>query len=83
MHVNILMITFLETLFQHLISFIQDHSLDTTEVNVASFYVIKHSTTSTHKEVNTTSKSSSLVIDRHSAVNSQSFKLIWMMFQLS
>ena len=74
---------FLEALLEHLISFIQDHSLDTTEVNVASFYMVKHSSTSTHKEVNTASESSSLVIDGYSTINSQSFKLIWMMFELS
>ena len=72
----------LEPLFEHLISLIKDDGFDVREINVASLNVVKHSSTSTHKEVNTSFELSRLVIDADSAIDSQTVEFIWMVLQL-
>jgi len=41
----------LETLFEHLVCFVQDYGLQSREVNVAALNVVKDSAARAHKEV--------------------------------
>lgn len=63
-----------ETELEHLISFIQNHCFDLTEIYVASFNVVQHTASCTNKEIDTTSQLSGLIVDRHSTVDSECLK---------
>ena len=54
---------FFEALFEHLVSFVKNDSLEAGEVDVSSFNVVEDSSASANKEVDSASQSSSLVIN--------------------
>ena len=70
-----------KALFEHLICLVEHHSLNVGEVEVAALNVIKHAAAGAHKEVNSPSQFVSLVLDGHSAVDSQTFEFAWVVLQ--
>jgi hypothetical protein len=68
----------LKTEFEHLISLVQDHSFDLTEVDVTTFDVVEHTAGRAYEKVHTLTQFSSLVIYRHSSIHCHSSKFIIM-----
>ena len=71
-----------ETEFEHLVSLIQDDSLQVSEVDVASVDVIEDSPCGAYKDVNTVPKLSDLVFNVDTSVHSDDSKLILIVLEL-
>ena len=71
-----------KSLLKHLVSLVKNHRLDVGEIDVSSLNVIQDSTTSSNEEVNSSSKSSCLVIDVDSSIYCQTLELILVVLQL-
>jgi hypothetical protein len=72
---------FLKSKLEHLVGFIENNSLNATEINVASLKMVKDTASSTNEEIDSTSEISGLVLDRHSTVDSKSTVFRLMMLQ--
>lgn len=60
----------LKSKFKHLISFIKNNRFNITEIDISSFNMIKDSTSSANKNLNTFLKFSSLAVNWDTSVNS-------------
>lgn len=72
---------FLKSKLEHLVGFIENNTLNATEINVASLKMVKDTASSTNEEIDSASEISSLVLDRHSTVDSKSTVFRLMMLQ--
>lgn len=70
-----------KALFEHLICFVENHSLNMGEIEIAALNVIKHTAARAHEKVNSTTQFVSLVLDRHTAVDSQTFEFAGVVLQ--
>lgn len=66
---------FLESLVEHLVSFVENDSLKLLEINVLPFNMIEHSACCSYKELNSIFKLPDLVLNWHSSVNCDHIKL--------
>ena len=67
---------FFEALLQHLISFVQNHGLKSRKVDVTSLDVIKHTTTGSYEEIDSTAQLPGLIFNVYATIHSQRVKLI-------
>ncbi len=74
---------FFEALLEHLISLIKNDGLESRKIDISSFDVIKDSTTSANKEVDTTAERSRLVVDIDATVDSQRIEFVLTVLQFS
>lgn len=61
----------LKAKLEHLVSFVENHSLDVGEVNVAPLNVIEHASSGTDEKVNAAAQFSRLVVDTDATVDSE------------
>ena len=73
---------FLEALLEHLICLVQDDSLEGREINISALDMVKNSTASTNKEVDTTAEGSGLIFDIDATVDGERVELVGMVLQL-
>ena len=69
---------FFESLFEHLIGFIQDDSLQFRKIDISALNMVEYTTTCADKEIDSSFQSPGLVIKIDSAIHSQRIKFIIM-----
>lgn len=67
---------FFEALLEHLVSFVENDSLQCRKVDVSALNMIEHTTTSANKEVDTATECSRLVLNVDSTIDSERVKLL-------
>ena len=78
---NYLLDVFLETHFEHLVSFIENQTLQTAKVDVSSLNVVKHSPSCSNENINTISQILDLLLDINSSVDSDDFEFVVVVFE--
>lgn len=63
-------------MLEHLVSFVENDSLQCRKVDVSALNMIEHTTTSANKEVDTATECSRLVLNVDSTIDSERVKLL-------
>jgi len=67
---------FFEALFEHLVSFVENDSLQCREIDISALNMIEHTTASTNKEVDAAAECSCLVLNVDSTIDSERVELV-------
>lgn len=72
-----------EALFEHLVCFVENHSLNVGEVKVSALDMVQDTSAGTHKKVNSATQLVSLVLNGNTTIDCERFEFAWVVLQTS